>query len=128
TRLVAKSAPARELLQRISRDAAGTQEWIDGFPVVELLRARRRLEIDEALPMLEQIADAIDFAAHRELARLDLGVNAIVIAFPGGLDKARREELLRTKPIEWPKFRMKIDACVPVTGPFESTTWNGELT
>ena len=61
-------------------------EWLEGFPLVDLLRARRALTLRELLMLLEQIAPAVDAA--RE-AHLSVG-NEIAGYLPAFPRKLRR--------------------------------------
>jgi len=83
-------------------------EWLEGFPLVDLLRARRALTLRELLLLLKQIASAVD-AARRWEMKLEMNLRDILIHFPDSLiDLAASNLLLRCPLDEWPAFVVKM--------------------
>lgn len=103
-------------------------EWATGFPLIELLRVRRSLRIDEILKLLDQCASAISYAAERGSAQLLIGIRQILIHFPGGLDDSARQELMNVPVSEWPEFQIKIYPLGGARGVDEAATWLGGRT
>ena len=62
-------------------------EWLEGFPLVDLLRARRALTLREMLMLLKQIAPAVDAAREANL-RLEMNLRNILRAFSRKLRRA----------------------------------------
>lgn len=82
-------------------------EWLEGFSLLELLRARRELTLRETLSLLGQIAPAIDAA--REIGvRLAMELRDVLIHFPEGLEQDE-QVILRCPIVEWPVFIVKLD-------------------
>lgn len=83
-------------------------EWIDGFSLCELLRARHELPPREVVVLLEQIAPAID-AARRLGLQLELSLRDILVAFPDNGDESGDDVMLRCPLAEWPTFVVKLN-------------------
>jgi serine/threonine protein kinase/formylglycine-generating enzyme required for sulfatase activity len=83
-------------------------EWIDGFSLLHLLRARRELTPREAVALLGQIVPAID-AARRLGIKPELGMRDILVDFPEGFDELSAEVMLRCPLAEWPAFAVKLN-------------------
>jgi serine/threonine protein kinase/TPR repeat protein len=103
-------------------------EWATGFPLIELLRVRRSLRIDEVLLLLDQAAAGIAFASERGVARLLIGVRQLLVHFPGGVDDATRQRLMTVPVSEWPAFEVKIYPLGGARGVDEAATWLGGRT
>ena len=83
-------------------------EWLEGFALVDLLRARRALTLREMLLLLKQIASAVD-AARQWGMKLEMNLRDILIHFPDGfVDPAASNVLLRCPLDEWPAFVVKL--------------------
>jgi len=83
-------------------------EWLEGFSLCDLLRARRELTLRETLSLLSQIAPAIDAA--RDLGvRLALELRDVSIHFPEGFEEPNEQVILRCPIAEWPVFVVKLD-------------------
>src|SRR5262249_11167316 len=83
-------------------------EWLEGFALVDLLRARRALTLRELLFLLRQVASAVD-AARQWGMRLELSLRDILVHFPDSfLDPASSNVLLRCPLDEWPTFLVKL--------------------
>ena len=83
-------------------------EWIDGFSLLDLLRARRELTPRETTKLLEQIAPAID-AARKLGIKPELTLREILVDFPEGFDEPSGEVMLRCPLAEWPAFVVKLN-------------------
>jgi len=83
-------------------------EWLEGFALIDLLRARHELPLREALTLLEQIAPAVDTARDLGL-RLALNLRDIFIHFPEGFEEPNEQVMLRCPLAEWPVFVVKLD-------------------
>ena len=82
-------------------------EWLEGFPLVDLLRARRALTLREMLMLLKQIAPAVDAA--RELnQRLEMNLRNILVHFPESFAEPAANVVLRCPLDEWPTFVIKM--------------------
>ena len=83
-------------------------EWLEGFALVDLLRARRALTLRESLFLLKQIASAVD-AARQWRMQLEISLRDILVHFPDSLvDPAASNVLLRCPLDEWPTFVVKL--------------------
>lgn len=91
-------------------DAVGliVLEWIDGFSLCELLRARHELPPREVVVLLDQIAPAID-AARRLGIQLELSLRDILVAFPEDGNESGDDVMLRCPLAEWPNFVVKLN-------------------
>ncbi len=83
-------------------------EWLEGFPLVDLLRARREITVRETLSLLGQIAPAVDAARDLGL-RLALQLRDVLIHFPDRFDEPDEQLILRCPLAEWPVFLVKLD-------------------
>ncbi len=83
-------------------------EWLEGFALVELLRARRELTLRETLLLLAQIAPAVDAARAAEL-RLELDLRHVLVHFPDGFEEPNANVILRCPLAEWPAFVVKLN-------------------
>ncbi len=69
-------------------------EWLEGFPLVDLLRARRALTLREMLMLLQQIAPAVDAARELNL-RLEMNLRNILVHFPESFAEPAANVVLR---------------------------------
>ena len=83
-------------------------EWLEGFSLLDILRARHELTLRETLALLDQIAPTID-AARDEQVRLALDLHAIFVHFPEGFTEADEQVILRCPLAEWPAYVVKLD-------------------
>jgi TPR repeat protein len=100
-------------------------EWINGFSLLDLLRARRVLGSDEVLLFLRQAAAGVDAALTSPLEGLTFELRQVQLHFPSGCDKTT---LLQTPVTEWPAFELKL---YPLSVELESRigqTWAGGQT
>ncbi len=82
-------------------------EWLEGFPLVDLLRARRALTLREMLMLLKQIAPAVDAAREANL-RLEMNLRNILVHFPESFTEPAANVVLRCPLDEWPAFVVKM--------------------
>ena len=106
------------------------EEWINGFSLVGLLRARGRLPVREVIGLLAQLAAATDHAIKHGMNRLELGTHQILIHFPStASDLPDGHTLLDTSTESWPEdFSIKLDALGLSREAGDSATWGGDLT
>jgi serine/threonine protein kinase/formylglycine-generating enzyme required for sulfatase activity len=108
-----QSASHPNFITVLSADHAGAfgylvSEWLEGFALLDLLRARHELTLRETLALLDQIAPTIDAA--RDLGvRLALDLRNVFIHFPEGFAEPDEHVILRCPLAEWPAFVVKID-------------------
>ena len=88
-------------------------EWLEGFPLVDLLRARRALTLRELLKLLTQIAPALD-AAREASFRLELNLRNILVHFPESFAEPAANVVLRCPLDEWPTFVVKMSLLAKV--------------
>ncbi len=82
-------------------------EWLEGFPLVDLLRARRALTLREMLMLLQQIAPAVDAARMAKLS-LEMKLRDIFLHFPESFAEPVATIVLRCPLDEWPAFVVKM--------------------
>jgi serine/threonine protein kinase/formylglycine-generating enzyme required for sulfatase activity len=82
-------------------------EWLEGFPLVDLLRARRALTLREMLMLLQQIAPAVDAARMAKLS-LEMKLRDIFLHFPESFAEPVASIVLRCPLDEWPAFVVKV--------------------
>jgi serine/threonine protein kinase len=90
-------------------------EWLEGFPLVDLLRARRALTLREMLMLLQQIAPAVDAAREADLS-LEMKLRDIFLHFPESFAEPVANIVLRCPLDEWPTFVVKMSALEKVKG------------
>ncbi len=108
-------------------------EWVNGFNLVEVLRARGKLAVREVLPLLGQAAAAADHARSFELPPLELGLHQILAHFPevpleekGGSTVTRAT--LNLSVDKWPRYLLKFDAIGALREAGDSVTLTGDMT
>src|SRR6202022_4691325 len=82
-------------------------EWLEGFPLGDLLRSRRALTVREMLLLLQQIAPAVDAAREAQLI-LEMKLRDIFLHFPESFAEPVANIVLRCPLDEWPAFVVKI--------------------
>ena len=102
-----------------------TLEWIDGFSMRDLLRARRELSLAEVLQLLPQAAAGIDVARSVQSDRLNVTLPQLAVHFPEC--ETAPENLLRRPVAEWPDFQVKFNALAISRDRF-AVTWAGGQT
>ena len=90
-------------------------EWLEGFPLVDLLRARRALTLREMLMLLQQIAPAVDAAREANLS-LEMKLRDIFLHFPESFAEPVANVVLRCPLDEWPAFVVKMSLLEKVKG------------
>ncbi len=90
-------------------------EWLEGFPLVDLLRARRALTLREMLILLQQIAPAVDAARAANLS-LEMNLRDIFLHFPESFAEPVANILLRCPLDEWPAFVVKMSLLEEIKG------------
>ncbi len=83
-------------------------EWLEGFSLLDLLRARHELTLRETLALLDQIAPTIDAARDLQV-RLALELRDVFVHFPEGFTEADEQVILRCPLAEWPAYVVKLD-------------------
>ncbi len=108
-----EKASHRNFVATLAAEHAGAfgyivSEWLEGFPLVDVLRARHELPLHETLTLLEQIAPTVDSA--RDLGvRLALDLRQVFLHFPEGFEDLDEQVMLRCPLAEWPSFIVKLD-------------------
>jgi serine/threonine protein kinase/formylglycine-generating enzyme required for sulfatase activity len=82
-------------------------EWMEGFSLIDLMRARRELPLREVLLLLRELATAADVAAGQGI-RPDLSLAGVFVQFPEGITPSSTEVLLSCPVDEWPAWRAKV--------------------
>jgi len=90
-------------------------EWLEGFPLVDLLRSRRALTVREMLLLLQQIAPAVDAAREAQLS-LEMKLRDIFLHFPESFAEPVANIVLRCPLDEWPSFVMKLSLLGKIKG------------
>ena len=111
--------------ETVDRGSFVVLEWTEGFSVLDLLKARRELEADEALKLLDQAAAGADQALSLGLNNLEFGLHQLFIHFPGQVEK---ENLLRAPLNTWPPFELKLYPLGATRDFAASQTWAGGQT
>jgi serine/threonine protein kinase/TPR repeat protein len=111
--------------ETIDRGSFLVLEWTDGFSLLDLLKARRELEANEALKLLAQAATGVDHALGLGLTGLEFGLHQVQIHFPQPIEK---DALLRTRLSHWPAFDLKLYPLGATRDIATSQTWAGGRT
>ena len=90
-------------------------EWLEGFPLVDLLRARRALTLREMLMLLQQIAPAVDAAREANLS-VEIKLRDIFLHFPESFAEPVANIVLRCPLDEWPTFVVKMSLLEKIKG------------
>ena len=101
-------------------------EWVNGFTLMELLRHRQSLTLDEALRCLEPLAAASDHAKQAGLRELDFSPAQVLLAFEATLDLPAQSLLIGQPLDQWPAFRPKVyPLSVAALDIAPEPTWSG---
>jgi serine/threonine protein kinase len=112
-------------LEREKNFSFAVLEWLEGFALVDLLRARRALTLRETRMLLKQIAPAVDGARAANLT-LEMNLRDILVHFPEGFAEPAADVVLHCPLDEWPAFVVKLDAMGKAKELEASATWTGE--
>ena len=82
-------------------------EWMEGFSLIDLVRARRELSLREVLQLVSQLVAAVDAAAGLGL-KPDISLSGVFVQFPEGLEASSTEVLLNCPVDEWPAWLAKV--------------------
>ncbi|MBV8900174.1 MAG: protein kinase [Verrucomicrobia bacterium] len=82
-------------------------EWVTGFSLQELLRARRELTWEECDRLLRPVSNLLDFLADRQLSFHALQLRGIMVGV-AQMGEAQAT-LFRASVAEWPAFAVKVD-------------------
>jgi serine/threonine protein kinase len=113
------------VIEREKNFSFAVLEWLEGFPLVDLLRTRRALTLRETRMLLKQIAPAVDEARAADLM-LEMSLRDIFVHFPDGLAALSPDVVLHCPLDEWPAFVVKLDALGKAKELEASATWFGE--
>jgi serine/threonine protein kinase len=113
------------VIEREKNFSFAVLEWLEGFPLVDLLRTRRALTLRETRMLLQQIAPAVDEARAADLM-LEMSLRDIFVHFPDGLAALSADVVLHCPLDEWPAFVVKLDALGKAKELEASATWFGE--
>jgi serine/threonine protein kinase len=83
-------------------------EWIKGFSLQELLRARSELSLEETLRIAKPLAKVLDFVAERKVLTGRLSLRQTFVEVPHLSEESN--ELHGTPISSWPPFIVKVDA------------------
>lgn len=84
-------------------------EWVEGYPLLDVLRRKRALTVSEALLLARQAAAATTHARAHRLPPPDLGPAAVAVAFDKPLVRLDAWKKLLAKPVSrWPAFTVKV--------------------
>jgi serine/threonine protein kinase len=88
------------------------EELIEGMPLLTVLRARQRLNLMDAAPVLMQVGEACDIAARAGIPGLILAPHAIMLQFPqlygGRLHERDSRKLLALPFRQWPSHMIRL--------------------
>jgi hypothetical protein len=97
---------------RFSDHAVLLEEMADGQRMLELLRARQRISLAEAGPLLLKAAAACDQASGAGIAALDMVPHHVVLQFPSiphGKGHAEKAARLLSMPLpKWPAYHIRL--------------------
>lgn len=113
-------------IERVEDASFLVLEWREGFSLLELLRARRELTVEETLLLLDQAATGVDFAIQRGLKQLDLALHQIEIDFPNASPQVA--PLLDCRVTQWPGWILKLNGLGITRELALSDTWAGGQT
>jgi serine/threonine protein kinase len=113
------------VIEREKNFSFAVLEWLEGFPLVDLLRTRRALTLRETRMLLKQIAPAVDQARAAGL-KLEMSLRDIFVHFPEGFAALSADVVLHCPLDEWPAFVVKLDALGNAKELESSATWFGD--
>jgi serine/threonine protein kinase len=83
-------------------------EWIKGFSLQELLRARSELSWEDTLCVAKPLAKVLDFVAERKVLTGRLSLRQAFVEVPHLTEEP--DGMYRTPVSSWPPFIVKVDA------------------
>ena len=85
-------------------------EWVEGPTILGLMKARQTLSLADALPLLAQVAEAMDFAASQGLMVVETAPERLPIQVEGwaGMQENARSMMLRHLLSKWPEWSVKV--------------------
>lgn len=85
-------------------------EFVEGPTALQLLKARQQLPLADIVPLLAQVAEAMDYAATEGLTAMETAPERLPIAVAGwpSMSETQRSLLLRRPLAEWPAWSVKI--------------------
>lgn len=85
-------------------------EWVDGPAVLNLLKARKTVPLEEAVPLLSQVAEAMDFAASQGLTSVETAPERLPIQVAGWAEMTSdaQSALLRQPLAQWPEWSARV--------------------
>ena len=122
---IARAAPHPNLIPTFSLENADghlvlVSDWINGVPLLDLLRSRGRFAPADAFRVLGAVAEAADHAAQHRLVGAEVGLRAVMLGVYGDFEASAHPELLTLPLAEWPDFAPKVPA-VSLAAASEST-------
>jgi serine/threonine protein kinase/TPR repeat protein len=85
-------------------------EWVEGPTLLALLKARKTIPLAEVLPLLIQIAEAMDYAAAQGLTAAETAPERLILSLAGWTEMPAdsQSNLLRQPPTTWPEWIVKV--------------------
>ena len=85
-------------------------EWVEGPTILGLMKARQTLSLADALPLLAQVAEAMDFAASQGLMVVETAPERLPIQVEGWAEMQEngRSMMLRHLLSKWPEWSVKV--------------------
>ena len=111
--------------ETVDRGSFLVLEWTEGFSLLDLLKARRELDADETLKLLQQAAEGADHALGLALNGLEFGLHQVQLHFPQPIE---REKILRAPISTWPAFELKLYPVGATRDIASAQTWAGGQT
>ena len=91
------------------REARLIMEWVPGTNLENVLRTRQKMSLAEALPIIVQLAQGIDFALDNDLRFLELALHQILIQTSSN-PRGRIEKSKLLQPFDqWPECTVKLN-------------------
>ncbi len=99
---------------KLDRDEKGepflAAEWVDGIPLVMLLRRRGYFSWKETLKILNDLSPALDFAVEHQLECGPFCKEEVLVSFPEGVSlESKLNEANKKQLTDWPEARAVID-------------------
>jgi hypothetical protein len=99
-------------------------EWVNGIPLVTLLRRRGSFSWKEMLKVLSDLAPGFDYAVEHQLECSPFHKEEVFLTFPGQFSiESKFDEVMQKQITDWPDARAVIDL-LPVHGGDSSANEN----